>query len=297
MKALVIGNCQARPLTQLVARATDAQMLEPIVLHLAKDGDQDVHAARMAEADIIFAQQTAENFARPWLRSNVVRANHPFVFVWPNIFWAGQQPFLRYMTHTTGGRMMGPLEALHDVRIYHDWLAQEGLITDRQSEFDSAYVARIREMSLAELQRREATCDVAITDVLGSYVDNRRLFFTFNHPTAFVLAKVASRLLKVSGFSSTQVEEPPDEPLGRYVVPSLWPDKPDHMQGDGYTLESGGQVSRRPGPPVRYNDQKLLAAFHEVYSHNPLFRDLSNIRFTPANGMDADIFKANGAPV
>lgn len=297
MKALVIGNCQARPLTQLIAQSAYAEMLEPIVLHLAKDADHDAHVARMGEADVIFAQQTADNFARPWLRSKNVRADHPAVFVWPNIFWSGQQPFLRYMTHMTGGRMLGPLEALHDLRIYHDWLVKEGAIADQSTAFDSVYVDRVRERSLAELQRREASCDVTITDVLGAHVDDRRLFFTFNHPTAFVLAEVAKRLLKVAGYYEAQVDEPANEPLGRYVVPSLWPEKPDNLQGDGYALEAGGQVTRKPGAPVRYDEDSLVTAFHEVYAHNPMFRDLSGIRFTPATGMDANIFKSIGASV
>lgn len=193
--------------------------------------------------------------------------------------------------------MLGPLEALHDLRIYHDWLVKEGAIADQSTAFDSVYVDRVRERSLAELQRREASCDVTITDVLGAHVDDRRLFFTFNHPTAFVLAEVAKRLLKVAGYYEAQVDEPANEPLGRYVVPSLWPEKPDNLQGDGYALEAGGQVTRKPGAPVRYDEDSLVTAFHEVYAHNPMFRDLSGIRFTPATGMDANIFKSIGASV
>lgn len=298
LKALVLGNCQARPLTQILAQSAEIEVLEPIILHLAKEDERDAQVAHMAQADIIFAQQTADNFQRAWLRSDAVRAHYGSVAVWPNIFWAGQQPFLRYATHVTGGRLIGPLEALHDLRIYHDWLVGEGIIEDRSSGFDDAYASGISRASLAELQRREETCDVGISDFLTAHVDRERLFFTFNHPTARVLVEMARRLLVQSGLSGAGIDIPQREPLGHYVVPSHWSGTPPgKMQGDDFSLDPGGAVRRVPGPPKAYSTADLKAAFYAVYDWNPLFRDIANVRFTPRDPADGAFFVPVAAAV
>ena len=166
MKILVVGNCQARPLSNLLTEVAGCDILPPIILHLAHETDSDTHLPLLAEADVILAQQTADTFRVPYLRSEAIRARDKKVLVWPNVFWAVQQPFLRYFTHADYGRILGPLEAMHDLRIYGRWLASKGLLPDLESRLDAGFAAGVQAASLRSLQAREAGCDVSISDFL-----------------------------------------------------------------------------------------------------------------------------------
>lgn len=287
MRILVIGNCQARPVSALIgAVLVDAEMCDPIVVHLARSTDEAAQRQAIDSADIILAQQTANTFVHPWLRSDYFRSLAKPVVVWPNVFWAGQQPFLRYLTHRTYGRLFGPMEATHDLRIYTGWLARRGILKDVTGILNAQFVTDVRAQSLQELQSREISCDVGVADFLAERVDQERLFFTFNHPTATVLKELVSRILKSLSLSHEPFGSQKREPLGRYIVPSMWPEAPDVYQGDGFELVEGGRVERVGGPPVRYPIAELETTFDQVYNHCPAFLDLDNIRLTPTTQSD-----------
>ena len=101
MKAVVVANCQARPISWLLPQMHPAlQMLEPVVVHLAQDSDAAEHAVRFDQSDVIFAQRTSPNFKPQHLTTDKLRSVYgDKVITWPNIFYLGQQPYLRYLTH------------------------------------------------------------------------------------------------------------------------------------------------------------------------------------------------------
>lgn len=257
--------------------------LPPIILHLAKPEEEETHLAAMAEADVILAQNTADSFHLPHLRSTAIKSAYPDTLIWPNVFYSGQQPFLRYFTHADQGRLMGPLEALHDLRLFARWARDRGVLQSDPID-EAAFAEQVRDMSLLQLQQKEANCDVTITDFITAHRETARLFFTFNHPTRLVLSELANRLTTRLGL---EVDIPPGpEALNRYIVPSLWPGETakavdESYRGDGYALEDNGTVRRLPGPARTYGATELEQAFYEVYDHNPAFRDIARLRFTP----------------
>ena len=242
----------------------------------------------MAEADVILAQNTADNFRLPHLRSTAIKKNRPGTLIWPNIFFSGQQPFLRYFTHLDQGRLMGPLEALHDLRLFAQWARDRGVFQSDPID-ETAFAGQVRQVSISQLLKRETYCDVSISDFICDNLDRDRLFFTFNHPSRLVLSELVRRLAVEL---SLDIDIPPGpESLNRYIVPSLWPGETamtadDGYQGDDYALEDTGLVRRLPGRPRKYSLTELVQAFHEVYDHNPAFRDLARLRFTPSFQFD-----------
>ena len=68
MKVLVIDNCQACPLGNLIAKYTNHNVLEPIILHLSKESEAQEHQDRSAQADLVLAQATAIEFKPTHLR-------------------------------------------------------------------------------------------------------------------------------------------------------------------------------------------------------------------------------------
>ena len=222
MKLVVIGNCQARPLAARLAVARGVSRADPIILHLARDEDEAVHTEAISSANIILAQATANDFRPRHLASGTLRAVYANrVLVWPNVFYAGQQPFLRYVTHSEAGRIKGPFDVYHDLRLLAAWRARQGLGLAPEQEAETQLAAEVSRDSLKTLRARETGCDVQIADMIEEHMAERRCFFTFNHPSGWLLDKLAERLGDHIGL--TPLPPPPKEwePLGRIAPPGM----------------------------------------------------------------------------
>ena len=294
MQIQVIANCQARPITMLVPRvAPDTKMLEPIIVHLSKAEDEAAHLAQMEQADVIFAQLTQDDFQPAHLATkNLKERFGDKVVVWPNIFYMGQQPYLRYFTHATTGRMMGPMEAMHDLRLYNSWKVTGRVDPAVITQSDSDFIAAIRKTSLAQLEAKEKKCDVAISDFLTVHENNERLFFTFNHPTQLVLLEMARRMFAIIGKpppppGGTNDQHP--ESLNRYQVPSVWDQKGVEYQGDQYVSDPVKGPTRLPGRPQRYTLEELCEAYQKTYDAHEVYQTTKDIRFTPSTVLDKKI--------
>ncbi len=285
MKIQVIANCQARPVSLLVPRvAPETESLDPIIVHLAKAEDEGAHLTQIEQADIIFAQLTQDGFKPTHLATKNLKDRFgDKVVVWPNIFYAGQQPYLRYFTHPKHGRLMGPLEALHDIRLYKSW-AQTGRVDPAVlDDPDPDFLSAARAASLRQLQDKEALCDVTISDFLTEHEDRERLFFTFNHPSQFVLSEMIRRLLIRLGKTETAtLDANIPEPLDRFKVPSVWSAPDAVFQGNQISVDDDGSVLRVAGPPQKYSREELCAAFEEVYNANEIYRSFEGVRMTPS---------------
>ena len=61
--AIVIGNCQARAVSNLMGQLRKSlQLVEPIILHLANENDANIHRSKIDQVDYIFAQLTSKSF-------------------------------------------------------------------------------------------------------------------------------------------------------------------------------------------------------------------------------------------
>jgi len=288
MRAIVIANCQAQPISDLIkGMQPSLQVADPIILHLAVAADADRHHEELTRAVYIFAQLTSDAFKPDHLSTQSLRsAFSGKVIVWPNIFYAGQQPFLRYFTHPEGGRMLGPCEAMYDLRWYRTWLHTGRVEPEAVLQADPKLVAQTARESLAALRKRDALADVAIADLIDEDPRSVPIIYTFNHPRSILLAEVANRLLEKAGF---RADAPPymgsREPLGRYRVPGI--DTAEQMYGDPWPTANGGRQ------PRSYSMTDLAAAFQALYDAEPRFRNPKSIRLTPTIGWEHE-FLSNG---
>ncbi len=286
MRAIVLANCQARPVSELLQDMMPAmRMHEPIILHLANSAGVENDLEVLDRVDFIFAQLTSEKFKPDHLATKSLRAAfRGKVIAWPNIFYAGQQPFLRYFTHPEGGRMLGPFEAMHDLRLYRSWLHTGKVESEAVLHADPVLVAETARVSLDTLRGRDALADVAVADLIDQDPNAVPTFFTFNHPRQALLAQVAKRLLEKAGLGCDwPPTSPRAEPLGRYRVPGI--DTTEQMQGDQWPPDGTRQA-------CNYGLHELAEAFQVVYDADPRYRDPSRIRFTPAIGWEQNFLAA-----
>lgn len=279
MKILVLGNCQARPVSHMLGLATAAKLLEPVVLHLARTDEVSFHEAQMQEADLIIAQATQDDFSPAHVASTGIRARYSGkVMVWPNLFYSGQQPWLRYVTHARQGRILGPLDTYHDLRILGDWYkARVG--STPLPDIDPDAVARV---SLKELRMREAGCDLVISDLIEAEATRRLLFFTFNHPANWLLHRLVQRICERAGLVTRAFEPPIREPLARIVPPSIWHASDSGFPLQGLRLDPGQPGIHQPGPPDRLNMTQLRELSFACYDRQAeALQDHINLRLTP----------------
>ena len=276
-KILVIGNCQARPLSIFLEAGTSSELLTPIVTHLEKFEFAQRTIALYAQADFIFCQLTLDSFPVEHVRSSWIRQRYPEKTVtWPNIFYLGQQPFLRYITHLDLGRLLGPLEAYHDLNIYQGWRRSRGLLV-AESELTAEQVAFA---SIGTLREREKLCDVIVSDLIVNGEKSNRLFYTFNHPTKRLLAAVAARLCAAKEIPFKLEPDEFNEPLARIVPPSILDSSEATYYGHEVLFEDKGIV--RLGMKAHFGHADLVELLHKCYDvQSSFFVEETRIRFTP----------------
>jgi hypothetical protein len=252
VKVVVTGNCQARPLANLLGSVPQVDVTDVIILHLAREDQEQAHQEAIHSADVIIAQFTDDAFKPSHLRSSVLRESGKAI-IWPNIFFSGQQPFLRYVTSPTYGRLNGPLDVYHDVRIMTHWHMERFGTPLFNESFDASFAERVANQSLEELARRESNCDVSVAEKINSMWRDERLFFTFNHPTISLLKHVAELVFREIGLPHSLGGIQYREPLDKIIPPSIFDesiiDDAPRFQGVG---RLGGGI-RQP-----YSSKSLL---------------------------------------
>ena len=261
----IVGNCQARPLGAVLALLSpELEIIEPVIVHLAKPADEAKANERLAGADIVLAQLVADNYPVPFVRLNALRERlGDKVVPWVNLYWRGRNPELVYKRELAG-RAEFPLVSYHLEPVHEGW--RDGLdaaeIAARLADPD---LARLRyggtaEASLAELRSREAGTPVPITDVIEERAATDDLFHVFNHPTTDLLGEYARRLLRALGLPCGRVLRGAGwEPLGAYGLPpspaSALPPWPARTY----------RVPRRPGPFRLMTEVEIVEGYLAAY--------------------------------
>jgi hypothetical protein len=202
-RVVVIGNCQAQMIESLIETAGLDVTVErfPPVFEMTED-----HRITVTEsfnrADVIYLQRVSKDYTLSWLRFDQVKALFPNkVLVWPNIYFSGYTPDVRYIYREHCGKLQGPLDDYHFGRImtsYVEGVSKEQALSDflnmTYAEDQNAF-----ENSMSNLIDREVDVDVTISDYLQAEVKRQRCFYTPNHPHNSVLVEMTRRLVELTG--------------------------------------------------------------------------------------------------
>ena len=195
-----LGNCQAQSLEAWVSKtATDVEVVQFDPVWLVREIDFAEYQERFRRCDIIFAQRVAEDYPIEWLRTSALKANFgERVLTWPNVYFDGYFPGLRYLYLGPAGKQLGPLDEYHYdflIDAHRRQLSVEEsvryLTTDRVFEFSAEPIHQ----SLAHLIAREADLDVVMSDFIIQNLGARRSMFSMNHPCNHILKELMLRLM------------------------------------------------------------------------------------------------------
>jgi Polysaccharide biosynthesis enzyme WcbI len=198
MRISVFGNCQADPLRSLFSRYVDAEVPFVPLNYEVTQADQGVVLADFARSDFIFVQRVSADFRVKWARPESLRemfGNR--VVVWPNVYFDGYYPDVRYLYSDAYGKVVGPLSDYHFDTVLQDF-QQRKTAAEAAARFKSGHILSSFPdpfgRSLQQLRRRETDCDIAISDFIEANNFRSVIQFTPNHPRSTTLIELTRRL-------------------------------------------------------------------------------------------------------
>lgn len=276
IKVVVVGNCQARPIAALLEKMSDQiEVTKVAIVHLLKNEQEEEYNHFFEEADYIIAQLVAPNYPCEFVRNSFLKEYYGTKIVTiVNLFFLGYTPDWRYIRIPGKGTLKGPMGDYHNKTIVESW--RKGLSPSETCELlsDVEYNANkygdLVKESLFELKSREANADVAISDYIHSEMLNKRLFFTFNHPTIELLQEYCKRILETLALEVNIIEPLNGEPLDP-IIPILncgvGFNLPVDKEHKGFEVQLADN-SILLGKSKRYAPIDLISVFYQIYSAN-----------------------------
>ncbi|MCM3696973.1 WcbI family polysaccharide biosynthesis putative acetyltransferase [Microbacterium oleivorans] len=202
---VVVGNCQAESV-RLVLDSDEVPLVRvPPVYLLDAAATRRLHDL-LSGASMLIAQPVKDDYhglplGTRQLAASLPRSSRAVTF--PIVRFTGLYPFQAAL-HVPGVEETPPIVAYHDVRTL-----AEAAGAPVRSRLDRDAVHAEADASLAELRRREASLDVAISDVFAD--PEFDLVRTVNHPGNAVLLALGDRILRALGRSGEATD--PGRPL------------------------------------------------------------------------------------
>jgi hypothetical protein len=115
MRVVVFGNCQAQLLESLIETACPGTTIDKVPpVFVLTDADQDLIGSKLQSADVIFAQRISDDYHLGWARTREIKATYgEKVVSWPNIYFDGYFPDVRYLYLGGWNKVQSPLEDYH----------------------------------------------------------------------------------------------------------------------------------------------------------------------------------------
>ena len=255
-KILLLGNCQVRPLSQLMqAMLGDAEItaVELLPDALKRLGDREAEISRrIAESDLIFFHLHGEGLDA--FRKSFPQENGKVRFM-PRIAYSGFHPDIDYVEDSQGNRVFGPMGGYHSSIAFWGWKnalsVSATLDLFREEVYESLgyfeYVSASRELLVSE---GEQTC-VPLAKLMEKWSQRGCWMYSMNHPKLLCLADVARAVLEREGFETLPgVEEFVDDDMGSDAVMPMYPEVASKLGLVGhYLFKRGTDVTMR-GLPV-----------------------------------------------
>lgn len=207
----VVANCQSHPLAAAIRQSAPGAETTVVTIHLAKEEEAQKTLEALSKCDFIVAQKADSPAYASFLQHQAL-ARHfgDKLITIPNIYFTGYTPDLIYV-HSASRRHVvpGPLTDYHSksiVKAYQSDLPIEEAVKLFRSGILVQDARRIASDSIAELQRREESCDVSISDFLEQYCSSVRTMWTFNHPTNYAISELAIRVLNLARISALNLK-------------------------------------------------------------------------------------------
>jgi hypothetical protein len=219
---VVWGNCQAEPIAELLrvplAEHGLVVTVVPPVYLIDADGLAHVRDLVRGSAHLI-SQPIGEDYSLPGCSTAALAALLPpgsGLTTFPVSYYSGAFPFQINAHGADGARVLAPITDYHDLRAVsaaaRGWSVEQALAWWPAASTEAA--EQIAAQSSAELRRREAGLDIAVSHLVTA----PGAMMTISHPSNDLLGRVAAAVLQRLGLSG-QITLPVREFLGARQAP------------------------------------------------------------------------------
>jgi polysaccharide biosynthesis acetyltransferase WcbI-like protein len=210
---VVHGNCQAESLrVSLQGAQSPVTTVRIPPVHELEADDLEPLRSLVRCADVLVSQPIRPDYrGLPVGTAQLAALTRPAArtVVVPIVRYAGLHPYQAIVRHPSEPAAVPPVVPYHDLRTVTAARvgADPGTALRRHGEVHSnpAVLREVARRSLAELARREARCDIAISDLIQPL--GRAAVHTINHPGNALLVAVTRRLQEALGLP-VEAEDP-----------------------------------------------------------------------------------------
>ena len=284
VRVVVVGNCQARPIARLLESCgLNIEVTAVAIVHLLDDARHEEYREHLETADFIVAQLVADDYPCRFVSTSALAASYPEKLLGiVNLYHTAYTPDWFYVRRPgRAGVLKGPMGDYQNRTAFETWAAggsvAEAVRLMEDVEHNVERFGGAAERSLAELRGREAAAHVRISDVIERSQFERRLLFTFNHPSMFLLRAMLERVIERMDIGEPRWAEPEAsrEWLDKFV-PIANPSASCRSPGDALRapLHKGVEVSGVDGWAVStgatraYTTRELVETSYAVFERN-----------------------------
>lgn len=202
---IVYGNCHIWPLRQYLTSSSvfnrEYTMIHVPVVHQC-DPRVGLPIEALQRCDLFIYQVVKQSFG-PLLSTDYLLSLLPASCIrisFGNAYFLAYYPqFDRDETFPYGDKNV--------IRMIRDgWSRDQIMAAITSDEFYSReQVLSVLDSSLAELRRRDKGLDIPITDFIERFYQPFPLFYTFNHPTSYLVRYLAMRMLHLLGMPAVEI--------------------------------------------------------------------------------------------
>lgn len=286
MKYTILGNCQAAPISKLLAGQPDFSakfefLPMPAPVHMFKPHHLTAIHNVLASVDLFIYQNISDAFGPEFNTEELkkqCKTGCKFIAI-PSLYFTGYFPSFCYLRHTAGANEFSPY---HDINFVSSFLKHldspiehfyHKLLNDEFMN-DSSIIDNAKS-SLIQLRSVEQATDVKVSDFIEAHWLKRQLFYTPNHPSIKLLEVVVSGILALLELKNKALNWD-WEPLSTTQTPIYHPvsrnmqfkAKSNIVQsGKRYTLKE--YLANQLAVYQTVNKDALKANFNIVVAQNP----------------------------
>lgn len=198
-KFIVIGNCQAKPLSELIEFKSSNFIVDRYIEVHLYEHENSINK-ELEKADYIITQNISDKYKG--INTKHLKAKYADkLTVIPGLFFKGEHPDWFYPPRVEGKRPQSPIGDYHNKTVFDSFFkglnVEQTLKNLNDYEYNIKHYKNEAVESIKELKERELICDTKISDVIEkAYNEGVFQFHSFNHPNKKLMNTHCNRILQ-----------------------------------------------------------------------------------------------------
>jgi len=203
MKIGVFGNCQAGIISQiLMEQLPNDEIIAFKAVHTMSKEDRLLFLEEIKYLDVLLHQPVSEVYSPISTEKILSIIDNKKSIIFPVIYFSPYFMDITYLKNSYGATDRTFVSDYHSriiMSAFYHGLESDSIIQAFNSDsfFSKKSVLNNFDISLHTLKEKEKVCDITISHLIEKNYDKKNLFFTFNHPTGYLVYYVVNKFLSL----------------------------------------------------------------------------------------------------